>query len=239
MWTVYISVGLSTLVLALLLRNGYIRLVPWFAASLLTRIIPGTYLLSHWGNHNTYYQFWFVGEIALLVTLLLSAVEVYFLVTKPIYRLGWIGFAVFTAACLIATVVALNTGSSTSAHWNARVAILLEAKRLLLTFLAVSIGAVVWFYHRFAIPVASFVWPHAFVFVAYVTSHAAIYWAIKSTGGQYLTDLNDLLGAVGGVCLIAWGFVFYRPPTWPSSPTQAEIEEADRRATRLTRLVDQ
>lgn len=238
MWTVYISVSLSTLVLALLVRNRYIRLVPWFASSLLTRIIPGVYLVSHWGDHNTYYQFWFVGEISLLVTLLLSAVELYFLITKPIYRLGWIGFMVFLLACSMAAAVAVSTGSGASAHWNVRVAVLLEAKRLLLTFLSVALGGVFLFYGRFAIPTASFVWPHGYVFLAYVASHAAGYWAIEASGGKHLDVLNQLLGVLWAACLVAWSWVFSQRPSWPQKPTDAELREADRRAEQLTRLVD-
>lgn len=239
MQTVYISIGLSIIVLALLLRVGLVRLLPWFGASLLTRIIPGIYLLIHSEDPNSYYSVWFVGEIALLVTLGLTGLEIYFLITRAIYRLGWIGSTVLCAAFLLAALVAWNTGSGASDQWNARVASLLEAKRLLLTFLTAGLAAVFWFYRRFEIPVASFVWPHAFIFLFYVASHAAGFWVIEAWGGRHLEGLNILLGVLWAACLLAWSWVFSKQPVWPSMPTEAELAEADRRAERLTRLVDQ
>jgi hypothetical protein len=233
----FLPITLLILLLARLVRVSYRP--PLLTTYLLFRLLQYVGLFYLHPGTNNYRQLWLYSEVAMLVLLVLSAVECYVMITREIYELGSIGKIVMAVAIGLAVGVALTTGADSSGQWSARLALALELKLALLTFLTVALVAVVWFYRRFPIPVASHVWPHVWVFVAYLAFHSVGYWGIVALGNQRAPMLDGILTWVWCGCLAAWLWVYMRPSEPKLPPSDEKLNEANRRAKQMERTVDQ
>lgn len=213
--------------------------LPWFAISLAIQMVQMAVLSQRAYGSPEYFYAWLTGERALLVSIGLAGLEIYLQFNRAIYRAGRVGLLVLGAAVIVGSTVALSTPPSTSAEWSAAMAKLLGAKRTLLTALAAGLGAVLWFYRRFAIPVASYVRPHSRIFLVYVTSHATGLWLAEASGSRWLDWINQASILMWSGCLVAWMAYFWRDVRLPREPSEADVAEAEARAQRLDRLVGQ
>ena len=233
----YLSIALLVLLLA---RLALLAQRPTFlAAYLLSRLIQSGGLLYIGFGSNAYRKFWFVSEVISLVTLALAVFECHLMITREIYELGSIGKVVALVAIGLAGGAALATGANPSVQWGPVTALALQVKRSLLTFLTVALSAVVWFYHRFPIPVGSHVWPHTWVFIAYLAFHSVGYWGMVALGVKLTPLLDELLAVVWCASLAAWLWIYTRPSDPKMPPSEEELNEANQRARRLERTVGQ
>lgn len=188
---------------------------------------------------DRYRQFWYLSEAIGLALLTLAVVECHLMITREIYELGSIGKAVALVAVGLALGVAVTTGGDSSVQWSARLALAIQVKRALLTFLTVALVTVVWFYGRFPIPVASHVWPHTWVFIAYLAFHSVGYWGIAVLGKKNAPDLDRILTWIWCGCLAAWLWIYSRPSDRKMPPSEEKLNEANRRAGQMERTVGQ
>ncbi len=233
----YLSITLLVLLLVRLARLP--RRPPLLSAYLSFRLLQYIGLSFVQFGTNDYRRLWLYSEATILALLALAAAECYLMITREIYELGSIGTLVALVAMGLAGGAALTTGAESSSQWGPITALALKLKLALLTFLTVALVAVVWFYHRFPIPVASHVWPHTWVFVAYLAFHSVGYWGIVGLGKQHAPLLDGILAAVWCGCLAAWLWIYSRPSIRKSPPSDDELNEADRRARQLERTVGQ
>lgn len=212
--------------------------LPWFRAYLTLRLLQYAGLATLDFQSDLYRQWWFLSEAILLIALALATVEGYSVVTREIFGLGRIGRIVAFISIGLAAGTALATGADASVNWSARLAIAAQAKRALLTFLAVALIALTWFYHRFPVPVPSYVWPHMLILETYLASHAIGYWGIAVAGKDSADLIDQMLTVVWCGCLIAWLRLFDHPVQIPPSASAEDLSEANRRARQLERVVD-
>ncbi len=233
----YLPITLLVLLLARLARLPYRP--PLFTAYLSFRLLQYAGLSFVRFGSKDYLRVWLYSEALMLALLILAAVEGYVMITREIYELGSVGKVVGLVAIGLGLGVTLTTGTDSSEQWSARIAVAIGLKRALLTFLTVALGAVVWFYRRFPIPVASHVWPHTWVFIAYLAFHSVGYWGIVGLGKQRAPLLDGILAAVWCGCLAAWLWIYSQPSIRKSPPSDEALNEADRRARQLERTVGQ
>ena len=233
----YLSIALLILLLARLVCLEHRP--PFLAAYLLSRLIQSGGLLYIGFGSDAYRQFWLVSEVVSLMTLALAVFECHLMITREIYELGSIGKVVALGAIGLAGGIALSTGANPSVQWGPITALALQAKRSLLTFLMIALGAVVWFYHRFPIPVASHVRPHTWVFIAYLAFHSVGYWGMVALGVQWTPLLDEVLAVVWCSCLAAWLWIYAQPWERKMRPTEEKLNEANRRARQMERTVGQ
>jgi hypothetical protein len=232
----YLSIGLLLFVLVRLAR--YRRHLRWFMAFLTLKLLQycGTVFVEP--RTNLYRQWWIYSESILLVYLVLVVLESYNSVTREIYDLGRIGTVVALAAIVLAFSTEIAIGRDSSADWSARLAQAIQVKRGVLTILSVALIAVIWFYQRFPIPVAHYVWPHARVLLAYLSLHAVGYWGIAISSVDRAPFLDQSLTAAWCGCLAAWYWIFSRPLVpKPALTGEEDLEEANRRAKQLERTI--
>lgn len=220
-------------------RKGLVWQLPWFAVSLVVQMVHLAVLSQQAYGSSGYFYAWLAGERALLVSIGLAGLEIYFRFNRAIYRAGRVGLFVLVAAGIAGSTVAMSTLPDTSAEWSAVTADLLGAKRVLLTVLAVALAAILGFYRRLAIPVASYVWPHGTIFLFYVATHAAGLWLAETSGSRWLAGINQASLWTWIGCLAGWLYVFSKEVVLPAEPTDAAVVEADLRARRLDRVVGQ
>ena len=233
----YLSIALLVILLARLarLRNR----PPLFPSFLALRLLQ--YLAAAWldPGSNSYRQFWIFSEALVMVVLVLAVLECHLMITREIYELGSIGKVVALVAVGLAGGIALSTGANPSVQWGPITALALQAKRSLLTFLTVALSAVVWFYRRFPIPVAGHVWPHTWVFIAYLAFHSVGYWGIAVLGKEHAPEIDTILALVWCGCLAAWLWIYTRPWERKMPPSEEKLNEANRRARQMERTVGQ
>jgi hypothetical protein len=224
----------SSLTMAALLWRlaelGLFSRLPWFGIWLTIRLVqtPVLQLLRNFPDVQT--QVWILSDALLLGSMVLTAVEIYFELTRVVFELGRAGPAVALFALILGTAVALtSTGGLADAA---------SIQQGVFAFVAGGLGAALWFYGCFPLPVASHVWPHAQVFLIYVASHALGYWALAVFGREMMSGLDQFLTLGWCTCLVAWLWLFSRPLSYPSPASQSELEIANHRARRLERVLN-
>jgi hypothetical protein len=155
----------------------------------------------------------FILEVARLAALTLTAVEIYRIITREIFQPGRTRAVVTVAALAFAATLAAPVSG--------------DLELDLLVFLFVALSALIWFYARFPIPVASYVWHHALIFLLYLGTQAV--GARSPAASMYGT----------WICLLAWLWAFSGTPDQPTPAGITELEIANRRARSLERTVDQ
>jgi hypothetical protein len=232
----YLSIGLLIFVLVSLAR--YRRHLPWFMAFLALKLLQycGTIFVEP--RTNLYRQWWIFSESILLAYLMLAVLESYNSVAREIYDLGRIGTIVAIAAIVLAFGAEIAIGRDSAEDWSARLGQAIQVKRAVLTVLSVALFAVIWFYRRFPIPVANYVWPHARILTAYLCLHAVGYWGIAVSSVERAPFLDRLLAAGWCACLAAWYWVFSQPIVpKPAVIGDQDLAEANRRARQLERTI--
>jgi len=224
----------SALEVAILWKMTQLKLLvrlPWFGIWLTIRLIQAPALLLLRDFSGAQRQIEFLIATLLLGSLALTAAEIYAEVTREVFELGRAGTAVALLAAVLGAAVAFTTTGSMSYET--------EVKRAVYTFVAAALSAALWFYGRFPLPLASYVWPHAEVFLVYVASHALGYWAIAAFDPGVVQELNRFLILGWCACLTAWLWLFSKPPSYPLEASRDELEIANRRARQLERAVNQ